>query len=56
MSTAMGKQLAQRVIGGRGAEIDMPVTGIRGIPLHALWRPAVRARIVLGRVRDRLGL
>jgi glycine/D-amino acid oxidase-like deaminating enzyme len=56
MSTAMGPQLARRVMGGRDAEIDMPITGIRQIPLHGLWKSAVRARVVYGLVRDLLGL
>jgi glycine/D-amino acid oxidase-like deaminating enzyme len=53
MSTAMGPQLARRALGG---EIDMPITTLRQIPFHALWRSAVSARIVYGRIRDYLGL
>jgi glycine/D-amino acid oxidase-like deaminating enzyme len=56
MSTAMGVELARRAIGGRDAEIAMPITGIRQIPLHGLWQSAVEARVVYGRVRDFLGL
>ena len=56
MSTAMGVELARRAIGGRNAEIAMPITGIRQIPLHGLWRSAVEARVVYGRMRDFLGL
>jgi glycine/D-amino acid oxidase-like deaminating enzyme len=56
MSTAMGPQLATRIIGGRAAEIDMPVTTIREIPFHGLWRSAVTARMIHGRIRDWLGL
>ncbi len=56
MSTAMGPQLARRVIGGTRAEIDMPITTMKEIPFHALWRSAVKARVVYGRIRDRLGL
>jgi hypothetical protein len=56
MSTAMGPQLARRVIGGASAEIDMPITTMRQIPFHALWRSAVKARVVYGRVRDWLGM
>ena len=41
MSTAMGPQLAQRIIGGRAAQFDMPITTMREIPFHALWRSAV---------------
>lgn len=55
MSTAMGPQIAQRVMGGGRAEIDMPVTTMRDIPFHALWRSAVSARMIYGRVRDWIG-
>ncbi|MGE4045804.1 MAG: NAD(P)/FAD-dependent oxidoreductase, partial [Acetobacteraceae bacterium] len=41
MSTSMGPQLGRRVLGGRSAPIDMPVTDIRTIPFHALWRQGV---------------
>jgi glycine/D-amino acid oxidase-like deaminating enzyme len=56
MSTAMGHELAGRIVGGRDAEIAMPITGIRQIPLHGLWKSAVQARVVYGRVRDYLGV
>ncbi|HYZ22366.1 MAG TPA: FAD-binding oxidoreductase, partial [Rhodopila sp.] len=56
MSTAMGPELARRVLGGRVADIAMPVTSIREIPLHGLWRPALAARVAYGRMRDWLGL
>jgi glycine/D-amino acid oxidase-like deaminating enzyme len=53
MSTAMGLELARRAT---GEEIAMPVTRIREIPLHGLWKSAVQARVVYGRVRDLLGI
>jgi glycine/D-amino acid oxidase-like deaminating enzyme len=56
MSTAMGPELARRVIGGRDEEIAMPITRIRTIPLHGLWKSAVQARVAYGRIRDFLGL
>jgi hypothetical protein len=56
MSTAMGPELARRVVGGRREEIAMPITGIREIPLHGLWKSAVQARVAYGRARDFLGL
>jgi hypothetical protein len=55
MSTATGPQLARRVIGGRTAEIDMSISTIKQIPFYALWRSAVTARVVYGRIRDWLG-
>jgi len=54
MSTAMGPELARRVIGGKAAEINMPITDFKTIPFQGLWRAAVAARITYGRVRDYL--
>jgi glycine/D-amino acid oxidase-like deaminating enzyme len=56
LSTAMGAQLARRLIGGASAQIDMPITGIKPIPLHAFWPVAVTGAVIAGRVRDRFGL
>ena len=56
LSTAMGAQLARRLIGGKNAEIDMPVTGIKPIAMHAFWPVGVTAAVLAGRVRDRLGM
>lgn len=56
MSSAMGPQLANRVIGGASAAFDMPVTGVRPIMFHGLWKPAVEARVAYGRIRDWLGI
>lgn len=56
LSTAMGAQLARRLAGGGQAEIDMPVTSIKPIALHAFWPVAVTSVVVTGRVRDRLGI
>lgn len=56
MSTAMGPQLAHRLLHGPDARFDMPTTGIRPIALHGLWRPAAQARMAYGRLRDWLGL
>jgi glycine/D-amino acid oxidase-like deaminating enzyme len=56
LSTAMGGQLARRLVDGKNAEIDMPVTGIKPMALHAFWPIGVAAAVVAGRVRDRLGI
>jgi glycine/D-amino acid oxidase-like deaminating enzyme len=56
MSSAMGPELARRAMGGRAAAIDMPITTIREMPFHALWRSGVAARVAYGRIRDMLGL
>ena len=54
MSTVMGACLAAR-IAEPDATFDMPVTGIRGIPLHRFWRTGVRAAIARGRLVDYFG-
>jgi glycine/D-amino acid oxidase-like deaminating enzyme len=56
LATAMGQQLAKRLIEGEAAEIDMPITGLRPIRFHALWPVAVKSVVLYGRIRDRLGL
>lgn len=56
MASAMGPQLARRVLGGRAAELDMPITGIREMPFHGLWKTGVAARVAYGRIRDWLGV
>jgi glycine/D-amino acid oxidase-like deaminating enzyme len=56
LATAMGQQLAKRLIGGETAEIDMPITSLRPIRFHALWPAAVKSVVLYGRIRDRLGL
>jgi glycine/D-amino acid oxidase-like deaminating enzyme len=55
LATAMGQQLARRLIGGETAPIDLPVTVIRPIRFHAAWPVAVRSAVLAGRLRDRLG-
>lgn len=56
MATAMGAQLARRILGGAEAPFDMPVTTIRTIPFHGLWRSAVAARVAYARIQAMLGL
>nr|WP_221244458.1 FAD-binding oxidoreductase [Neoroseomonas alkaliterrae] len=56
MATAMGGQIARRLLGTPAEALDMPVTSIRPIPLHGFWRLAVTAKLWEGRIRDRLGL
>ena len=56
MATAMGTQVAARVLGATQDELAMPITDMRTIPFYGLWRSAVAARIAYGRIRDRLGL
>ncbi|NDG50049.1 MAG: FAD-dependent oxidoreductase, partial [Rhodospirillales bacterium] len=44
------------VIGTPAEALDMPVTSIRPIPFHGLWRLGVLARVWQGRVLDKLRL
>jgi glycine/D-amino acid oxidase-like deaminating enzyme len=55
MGTAMGAQLAGRIL-NRSSEFDMPITGMKSIPLHGLWPLAVRAAVAHGRLGDFLGI
>jgi glycine/D-amino acid oxidase-like deaminating enzyme len=55
MATAMGAQLARRLL-NPSSEFAMPITGIKPIRFHSLWKLAVRAAIVHGRLRDFLGM
>jgi glycine/D-amino acid oxidase-like deaminating enzyme len=54
LASALGAQLAGR-IADPAAPLDMPVTPVRPMALHALWPLGVRAAIVHGRIRDFLG-
>lgn len=55
MATAMGAQLARRIM-RPDAPIDMPVTDMKTIALHAFWPAGVKAAILYKRVSDFLGL
>jgi glycine/D-amino acid oxidase-like deaminating enzyme len=56
LATAMGKQLARRLIEGETAEIDMPITTLKPIRFHEFWPVAVKSAVLYGRIRDRVGL
>ena len=56
LATAMGQQLARRLMGGETTPIDLPITPVRPIRFHAAWPVAVRGAVLAGRLRDRLGL
>ena len=53
MATAMGAAMAAKIM---GEEIALPVTTISEIPFHGLWKAAVQARVLYGRIRDALGV
>lgn len=56
LSTAMGSEIAKRVTGAPGETLAMPVSPIKPIALHGFWRIGVLAKVLDGRIRDRLGL
>lgn len=55
MATAMGGEVARLLSGTEADALSMPVTDIRPIPFHALWKTAATARITYGRIRDWIG-
>jgi len=55
MASTMGAVLAARIL-HPDRELDLPITDMEEIPLHALWPLAVRAAIARGRLWDFLGL
>ncbi len=55
MGTALGAELAKRALNPE-APIDMPITSLKTIGLHALWPLAVKAAILRGRLTDYLGI
>lgn len=56
LATAMGKQLAQRLIGGPSTSIDLPFTNIQPMRFHAFWPIGAHAAMLWGRMKDRLGI
>jgi glycine/D-amino acid oxidase-like deaminating enzyme len=55
LSTAMGGEIARLATGTPPRDIAMPVTPIRTIAFHGFWRLGVMAKVMEGRIRDRLG-
>jgi glycine/D-amino acid oxidase-like deaminating enzyme len=55
MATAMGGEVARRVLGAADDAMSMPITGLKPIPFHGLWRSAVAARIAYARIQEWLG-
>lgn len=55
MATAMGGEIARRILGANDAAMNMPITGIKPMPFHALWKTGVAARIAYGRIQGWLG-
>jgi glycine/D-amino acid oxidase-like deaminating enzyme len=53
LATALGQELA-RYIASPAAGIDMPISGIKAIPLHRFWRVGVRFVIARARFGEAL--
>jgi len=56
LGVALGAELAAAAAGANLDTLAVPATPVPHIPLHALWRAAVTARVAYGRLLDRLGL
>lgn len=54
MATLMGKQLAAAMTSGTDA-VMLPLTVPKAIAFHRFWKLGVGARILYGRLRDRIG-
>jgi glycine/D-amino acid oxidase-like deaminating enzyme len=55
MSTAMGGEIARRILGAGVETLNMPLTSIRPILGHRCWKLAVAARLALGGIADFVG-
>ena len=56
LATAMGGEVAKLAMGAPPNELAMPVTPIKPMPFHRFWRLGVQAKVLEGRIKDRLGL
>jgi glycine/D-amino acid oxidase-like deaminating enzyme len=56
MATVMGSVIARRIAGEPVEDLPLPVTRIEAFPFRRFARLGVQARLVYGRVRDRLGV
>lgn len=56
MATAMGHEVARLVQGAHPDDIALPLSAVTPIPFHAFWRLGVIAKVLEGRIRDRLDL
>ncbi len=54
LGTAVGAELAAAACGAPVETLSLPITGIGSIPFHPCWKLGVCARVVYGRLRDRL--
>lgn len=56
LGVALGAELAAAAAGANLDTLAVPATPVPQIPLHALWRAGVTARVAYGRLLDTLGL
>ncbi|MBN9219837.1 MAG: FAD-binding oxidoreductase [Mesorhizobium sp.] len=56
MASAMGAALAQRLRDDETPPFPMPISPLKPIRFHRFWPVGVKAAILSGRVKDRLGL
>jgi glycine/D-amino acid oxidase-like deaminating enzyme len=56
LGVALGAELAAAAAGANLDTLAVPATPVPHIPLHALWRAGVTARVAYGRLLDTLGL
>ena len=56
LSTAMGGEIAKLATGTAARDIAMPATPIKPMAFHGFWRMGVMAKVLEGRIKDRLGL
>jgi glycine/D-amino acid oxidase-like deaminating enzyme len=56
LATAMGGEIARRLLGATVLELNMPITDLKEIPFHSLWKTAAATRMTYGRIRDKLGI
>jgi glycine/D-amino acid oxidase-like deaminating enzyme len=52
LQTAMGQAMAAYLTSGKADDLPLPVTGIRGLPLHSLRRLYISAIVAWYRMRD----
>lgn len=56
LSTMLGAELGRLAAGANPEDLPIPVRRIEPIPFHRFWRLGVTAKVMEGRVRDRLDI
>ncbi|OJF91060.1 NAD(P)/FAD-dependent oxidoreductase [Pararhizobium antarcticum] len=55
LATTMGQQLASRLVQGKDAAFDLPISPITPMRFHAFWPMGVHTAMLWGRLRDAMG-